>query len=163
MTTSPNAIHNASTAAQHHCNNNKTIMSSNQNYEYTGGEVSRDIKREVETVTIHTDVTAIEEHAFFDCINLTTVNIPTTASLTSIGNRAFFNCESLQSINIPSSVTTIGEHVFNDCSSLESITLPSSISIIPEDAFYWCEKLTTINLPNSIKSIESRVLKKKKV
>ena len=149
----PNATPSTTTQVQH---NKQANMSSNQHYNYIGGRVSRDIKEELETVSIHGEVTAIEEKAFESCVNLTTVTIPDATSLTTIGYGAFYWCNSLQSINIPSSVTTIGEFTFGECESLESITLPSSISIIPRDAFSWCIKLKTIILPNSIKTIEER-------
>ena len=121
-TTAPNATLSTTTRIQH---NKQANMSSNQHYNYTGGRVSCwDIKREVETVSIHGEVTAIEDEAFGSCFNLTTVTIPDASSLTTIGNYAFSGCKRLQSINIPSSVTTIGRAAFAACVSLESITLP---------------------------------------
>ena len=74
------------------------------------------------TYTIPNSVTNIDELAFYDCDDLTSVTIPT--SVTLIDNRAFSGCSSLTSITIPNSVTSIGEAVFSGCSSLQSITLP---------------------------------------
>jgi hypothetical protein len=42
------------------------------------------------------DVTSIDEHAFSECVGLTSVTIPN--SMTSIGNNAFYNCYRLSSI-----------------------------------------------------------------
>ena len=58
--------------------------------------------------------------AFYDCIRLTSVTIP--SSVTSIGDYAFYDCSGLTSVTIPSSVTSIGSYVFSDCSGLTSVT-----------------------------------------
>ena len=58
-------------------------------------------------------VTSIEDNAFQDCRNLTSVDIPN--SVESIGSRAFYCCSSLTSITIPNSVTCIGEYAFCSC------------------------------------------------
>ena len=55
----------------------------------------------------------IGDWAFWDCNNLTIINIP--SSVTSIGEWAFSGCSSLKSINIPNSVTSIGEWAFMQC------------------------------------------------
>ena len=64
----------------------------------------------------------INNSAFRDCINLTSITIPD--SVTSIGDYAFSNCSGLTSITIPDSVTSIGSSAFSGCSSLEAITIP---------------------------------------
>ncbi len=76
---------------------------------------------ELESFVIPDTVTVIEEYAFNECNNLTSINIPN--SVTSIGDWAFGNCQSLISITIPDSVTNIGDYVFNYCSSLTDINV----------------------------------------
>ena len=71
----------------------------------------------------NSQLTSIGDSAFFDCISLTSIEIP--SSVTSIGNSAFEYCISLTSIEIPNSVTSIGNSAFNGCSSLTSITIYS--------------------------------------
>ena len=67
-------------------------------------------------------VTKIDEFAFYECTNLTSVIIPN--SVTTIESGAFYRCTSLTSIVIPNSVTNIGSSAFSDCTSITSITLP---------------------------------------
>ena len=77
---------------------------------------------------IGTDVTSIDDQAFFNCTNLTSVTIP--SSVTTIGNYVFYSCSSLTSVTIPNSVTSIGDSVFQSCTSLTSITIPTSVTSI---------------------------------
>ncbi len=93
----------------------------------------------LKTVVI-TSGESIEEYAFYNCSNLTSVTIP--SSVTSIGSVAFYNCSSLTNVTIPDSVISIGVGVFKGCSSLVSITIPSSVTIIEDDAFGGCISLS---------------------
>lgn len=58
-------------------------------------------------------VTSIENLAFNQCTELTSVTIPN--SLVSIGDGAFFGCTSLSTMSIPNSVTIIGNYTFKGC------------------------------------------------
>lgn len=80
--------------------------------------------------------------AFWECSNLTNINIP--SSVTNIEEAAFYGCRSLASVNIPNSITSIGEWAFSGCESLTSITIPSSITSIEERAFVGCRNLTSV-------------------
>ena len=141
-------------AAQLNQNDKGDIMPSNKLIIYKGGKVSRNRRKEVESANIHTDVTAIEQNAFWNCSKLKTVSFADTSSITSIGAEAFYGCRSLQHIKLPESITAIERCAFEDCSNLQSVILPSSISVIPDSAFNGCESLTEVNIPNSIKTIE---------
>ena len=61
--------------------------------------------RKPKSVEIGTDVTGINDGAFYMCDGLTGVTIPD--SVTSIGVMAFAGCTSLTGIAIPDSVTEI--------------------------------------------------------
>ncbi len=98
-------------------------------------------------------VTGIDENAFSNSSNLTSIEIPN--SVTSIGNGGFTSCFSLTSIVIPNSVTSIGNYTFYDCLKLTSIQLPNSITSIGYRTFYLCTMLTSIEIPNSVTSIET--------
>ncbi len=71
-------------------------------------------------------VTAIGIEAFQGCTNLTSVNIPDSATI--IGDSAFLGCTSLISVTIPDSVTEIGSFTFLGCTSLTSLTIPDSVT-----------------------------------
>lgn len=79
------------------------------------------------SVTIPSTVEYIGEHAFYNCCNLTEVNIPEDSALSFIGFFAFAECSSLESIYIPAGVTELGEDepatVFDGCSSLTAINV----------------------------------------
>ena len=64
-------------------------------------------------------VTGIENNAFEDCYDLTSVVIPN--SVTHIGEQAFQGCTALTSVTIGSGVTTIGAKAFNYCNALATV------------------------------------------
>ena len=66
----------------------------------------------LETVTLPSTLTVIEECAFASAKNLRTVTLP--ASLRSIGDWAFYGT-ALTSVTLPDSVASIGKGAFDDC------------------------------------------------
>ena len=98
-----------------------------------------------------TGLTSIGDDAFYSCVSLGSVTIP--SSVTSIGDNAFFYCNRLQSVTIPSSVTSIGSGAFSYCSGLQSVTIPSSVTSIGSRAFYGCRGLQSVTIPSSVTSI----------
>ena len=70
-----------------------------------------------------------------DIIIPSTVTAGNTYSVTSIEERAFYECLDLTSVTIPNSVTSIGDYAFSGCKSLTSITIPNSVTSIGKDAF----------------------------
>ena len=88
---------------------------------------------------------AICDYAFYDCRNLTMVEIHD--SVTSIGNYAFYNCSSLTSVEIDNLVTEIGDGAFYGCSSLTSIVIPDSVTSIGSSVLQGCNNLEEITVP----------------
>ena len=100
-------------------------------------------------VDIGDGVTTIENYAFYDCINLTSITFP-TGSLTTIGEFAFYGTK-LVTVAIPNSVTDMGESIFVDCASLTGVTLPinGTINSVPQGTFVRCTGLRSITIPSN--------------
>ena len=96
-------------------------------------------------------ITKIGNHAFGDCLNITSVVIPD--SITYIGEGAFKRCSNIEEITIPDSVTHIGSGAFYRCSKLEEIIIPDSVTYIGAGAFSSCDHLTSITIPDSVTHI----------
>ena len=93
----------------------------------------------------------IEESAFAECENLTSITIPDGVSF--IWRRTFEGCSSLTSITIPNSVYYIGEEAFSRCSSLINITIPYLVPEIGSYAFKDCSSLTSIVISRGVTSL----------
>ena len=90
-------------------------------------------------------VTSIGNSAFYNCTDLTSVEIPD--SVTSIGPMAFYGCSGLTTIEIPSNATYIGSVAFYGCVGLTAVEIPDSVTYIGGSAFGGCNNLTEITLP----------------
>ena len=109
-------------------------------------------KKTLLQIDLPTQLTAIPENAFEDCL-IFSITIP--ESVTSIGWWAFEGCTSLTQVTIPNSVTSIGNYAFSDCSSLTQVTIGNSVTSIGSSAFEGCSALTQVSIPNSVTSIGS--------
>lgn len=69
-----------------------------------------------------TEITWIGKHAFRDCKELASVNLP---SVTSVDMYAFSGCESLEIVNAPLAYTVTG-YAFENCTALKQIELPNN-------------------------------------
>ena len=68
--------------------------------------------------------------------------------ITSIGPYAFYNCIDLTSITVPTTVTSIGEHAFDYCSALTSLIMrPTTPPTLGESALAYTNKLEKIYVP----------------
>jgi len=107
----------------------------------------------LKTVTfLGTNVSSIEEGAFYGCSSLTSIILPDTVS--TIKSSAFDDCNSLNSITIPQKVARIEHSTFSGCNNLKSVTFLGDISSIDYHAFYDCRSLTSIVLPDSVSKID---------
>lgn len=102
-------------------------------------------------VEIPDTVTCIGEGAFYQNVNMTSINIPD--SVTTIKSSAFQSCEELKTVRMTDSVITIEEKAFSWCKKLENIVLSEGLDILEENLFYGCKALVSITIPQSVKEI----------
>lgn len=80
-------------------------------------------------------------------------HIVVDTGVTTIDNAAFYNFTELTSLSLPAGLTSIGEHAFQSCSSLTSITLPEGLTSIGASAFYDCS-FTKINVSSTVTDLK---------
>ncbi|MBR2944498.1 MAG: leucine-rich repeat protein [Clostridia bacterium] len=116
---------------------------------------------DVETITIPNTVSyqdieylvvSIENEAFKDCNNLTSVTIGN--NITSIGEKAFWGCY-VESIVLPDSVIEIGTAAFAQCYYLNELTIGNGVTIIPEEAFRGAN-IERLTIPDSVIEVGER-------
>ena len=129
-----------------------------QDYEYDSQKGSgtapwMEWKEKIISLRIESGVTTIGVDAFWNCENLTYVEIPD--SIIIIKRGAFDHCNKLQEIKIPNGIKNIASYLFCACSSLTSVKIPSSVISIGESAFRGCSSLTRVTIPDSVQEIGS--------
>lgn len=100
--------------------------------------------------TIPSDVTVIEEYAFSNCPDLSSITVP--ASVTKWLN-AFAGHKKLKEATVCEGVTNIDSSAFQECTSLEKIYIPSTVKQIGYWAFLDCVNLKDINIPSSVTEV----------
>ena len=102
------------------------------------------------SVTLHDDITEIEEGAF-KSTGIKKIVLP--SSLTKIGKGAFYMSD-LKEITIPTGVTSIGDEAFFQ-TKIESITIPKNVTSIGEKVFYNCFYLKRIDVDSDNQNYSS--------
>ena len=103
----------------------------------------------VESIKLSSEVETIGEKAFFNCKNLTTVDMP---GVKTVGMSAFQNCSSLTNVTL-TGTTNIGSHAFDSCTALTKLSILSSGKDleISRGGFSGCTNLQKVQI--SAKSI----------
>ncbi|MDR2110316.1 MAG: leucine-rich repeat domain-containing protein [Spirochaetaceae bacterium] len=98
-------------------------------------------------------VTGTTGFAFAGCAGLTTVDLPSAAS---IGEFTFSVCPNLTMVSLPSA-TSIGEYTFSYCPNLTMVSLPSAASI-GRDAFaHTSGTALTVTLGSTAPTLERQI------
>jgi hypothetical protein len=104
-------------------------------------------KDEITEVVLAEGVDNVGQHAFTNCPNLKTINLPETVS--HISHDAFNNCPKITEVELPESVTVIGSGAFENCTSLETINFPDGLENIRRAAFENCTALEIAEVPET--------------
>lgn len=102
------------------------------------------------------DVTTIDDYAFFNDANITSVSFEKATALKTIGVNAFNGCVNLKSLTIPGYIEALSFGSFQNCGSLEELIIEDGIAQIPDQCFYASVSLKQIALPQSIEKIGER-------
>lgn len=97
---------------------------------------------------------SIGQAAFYGCSSLAgLLTIPD--SVTNMLDSTFYNCVNLTSVEIGSGVLHVPNSAFYNCAKLKTIIFPENLEVIDPFAFYSCESLSGVIIPDSVSSIES--------
>lgn len=77
------------------------------------------IDRQIQSLTLPSTVTTIEEWAIKGCTEMTKLDLG--GNVTTIGEAAFLNSASLTEVVLPSTLTSLGKGAFGTCNALTSI------------------------------------------
>ena len=88
------------------------------------------------------NVSGIAASAFWNCTNLTGVNMGRHVG--SIDSGAFAGCTSLTEVTIPASVLMIESQTFYNCTGLKRVTIPEDVWNVSYSAFSGCTGLEDI-------------------
>ena len=133
---------------------------------------------DIESLVIPSVVKTIDQQAFYQCKNLTSVVFP--EGLKELGQSAFNGCN-IENLVLPESLTKAGkqafanntametafikgktefvQNTFEGCTNLISVKFTNTIRELPSYMFQNCEKLQTVQFPNNIKTLGSYIFR----
>ena len=108
--------------------------------------------RDIEEISIPSNIKIISSYAFEYCLYLNKVEIPPNSNLQIIGSFAFFNTQ-IEEIFIPPKVTKICKSAFDFCHFLTKVNIPrnSNLQTIETLAFLY---INEIYFPAKLKELE---------
>lgn len=110
-----------------------SVSYNNREYKVVGMASSSFSKSSLKRVVLSEGLEAISNNAFYNCVNLSEITIPTT--LKEISSSAFGNCTSLKNISLNEGLQSIGSNAFKGCVGLISINLPQTLQELGRQAF----------------------------
>lgn len=110
--------------------------------------VPGDWKNSLASISLPTDQSYTTTPTGFcgDCINLTSVTIP--SNITTLGNGSFGGCTSLVDLDLSNAtgLVSLGDYAFSS-TAITNLDLPASVKYINANAFENCKDLLTVNIP----------------
>lgn len=123
-------------------------------YSYDGTRLLRcPSALEITDIILANTVKTMDEYAFADCKNLTSITVP---NVENIPDNAFQSAKDLTTVSIPKATKICGM-AFYRCEKLMSIYLPDTLTSIGMYAFAYDTSLTTIYIPSSVTTMSSYV------
>ncbi|MBQ7638789.1 MAG: leucine-rich repeat domain-containing protein [Clostridia bacterium] len=113
-----------------------------------------DYIKEVESIVVSGNVTAIGDYAFYNAFSCSSVTLP--EGVKSIGECAFQYTHKLKSISLPTTLEVIEYSAFY-CSGLENVIIPEGVTDIGRMAFGYCFKLATADIPSTVTTLSRNV------
>ena len=96
----------------------------------------------VTDLIIPSDITSINDCAFYGCRSLVSVTIP--SSVVSVGSLVFRSCQNLTSATFENGVKFISSRIFDSCKNLKSVKIANTVTDIGEGAFYGCSSISEV-------------------
>ena len=135
----------------------------------------------IESLTLPSSVTSIDNYAFYNCSGLKSLTM--SANVRGGGSVLFGGCEGLADadgfivigdvlrgylgsasvITIPQGVRHIADNVFWCCTGLKSVSIPEGVETIGDSAFSSCENLASVTIPESVTRIGKRAFSNTKL
>ncbi len=104
-------------------------------------------------ITLPSNITALQNQAFYNCYNLSSITIPSQVSDLSYGSDMFSRCQNLKTASLPLGSTKLSAF-FSYCYKLNIVNIPSSVTeITSNNIFSYCCSLTRIKAPSVQKGL----------
>ena len=130
------------------CDSVLTISGTGAMWRLTEEQAWRPYKDQIKTAILPEGLDSIAPKAFYQCTNLTSVNLPN--SVRAIGTKAFFECYKLTE-------PVYNERIFAFMPKnfIGAYTVPEGIVSVAAYAFYGCWDMTELTFPSSLKRLGS--------
>lgn len=115
-----------------------------------GREVFADCRNLTSVTFTDSNIKLLPTEAFEGCVNLTTVQLP--SSLRAIGSYAFKGTK-IASLELPRKLFRLDDSAFCNMGYLTSLKLPSRISVIPNSCFENCKNLEKVEASTNLHTI----------
>ena len=156
-----NYYHGLAEGVFYNCNNlKKVIFKKGKSTQLIGANTFTGCSK-LEKVILPDNIKFIDDHAFYNCENLTQINLQYVQGI-CIG--AFENCSKLKTVQFPKDNINISKNAFQNCTSLESISLSGTSGYQIQYSLYknFKKSVTKTLTGNTKTSITVSRLKRKK-